>query len=100
MCKVGLTSRNLNCNQRRAVDWNDGPVLVLGGPGSGKTAVLTLRIARLLEEDGIQEGVELENEHDRPCALLAWLQEGNGLGGRHLGSFPSGQESRLIPANP
>lgn len=39
----------LNENQLKAAQWGDGPLLVLAGPGSGKTRVLTYRIARLIE---------------------------------------------------
>lgn len=41
---------HLNDNQQQAVAWGQGPALVLAGPGSGKTAVLTLRTVRLLRE--------------------------------------------------
>ncbi len=41
---------SLNPNQLQAVLWDDGPMLVLAGPGSGKTKVLTVRAARLLKE--------------------------------------------------
>jgi DNA helicase-2/ATP-dependent DNA helicase PcrA len=38
----------LNSRQREAVDAIDGPVMVIAGPGTGKTKILTLRIANIL----------------------------------------------------
>jgi DNA helicase-2/ATP-dependent DNA helicase PcrA len=40
----------LNKAQKQAVDTIDGPVMVIAGPGTGKTSILTLRIANILKQ--------------------------------------------------
>ena len=108
LCKVRLTSCDLNPNQRRAVDWNDGPLLVLAGPGSGKTVVLTLRVVRLLEEDdnasalaltfSNKAAAEMRDRVDRRlgkhsdrallCTFHAFAADILGQHGSHLGIRP------------
>ena len=42
--------------QRQAICHRDGPMLVLAGPGSGKTTVITRRVRSLVEEAGVEPG--------------------------------------------
>ena len=47
----------LNSEQKQAVSCVDGPVLIVAGAGSGKTRVLTSRIAYILEQGGEPERI-------------------------------------------
>ena len=71
--------------QRQAVDWGDGALLVLAGPGSGKTQVLTCRIARLLDAS--------REENFRVLALTFTNKAANEMKGR-VAAFVPGLEER------
>lgn len=51
--------KKLNKEQKTAVDTIDGPVMVVAGPGTGKTQILTLRIANILRMTDVGAGAIL-----------------------------------------
>ncbi|MBL8088965.1 MAG: UvrD-helicase domain-containing protein [Anaerolineales bacterium] len=84
----------LNPQQKNAVTANDGPVLVVAGPGSGKTRVLTQRIAYLIANQGVRPwqilAVTFTNKAAKEMAerVKALLNE-QAIEGMMLGTFHS-----------
>jgi superfamily I DNA/RNA helicase len=98
----------LNDSQAAAVAHDDGPLLVLAGAGSGKTRVITHRIARLVTERRVppdrilavsftNKAAEEMSERmaaliGRPAAKKLWLSTFHSFGVRFLGE----EATRLI----
>ena len=73
--------------QKEAAGREQGPLLVLAGPGSGKTRVLTCRIARILDSS--------RDKNFRILALTFTNKAADEMRGR-LSNFVPGQEGRLF----
>ncbi len=83
----------LNEQQRAAVTAGPGPVIVYAGPGSGKTRVLTHRLAWLAREQGVYPGaimaVTFTNRAAGEMRLRAEALLGGRLRGARVGTFHS-----------
>src|SRR4029078_10951782 len=83
----------LNEPQRRAVTHGEGAVLILAGPGSGKTRVITHRIAHLVIEHRVPPwrvlAVTFTNKAAREMRERAGRLLGEDAGSLHMGTFHS-----------
>ena len=73
--------------QREAAEWDEDPLLLLAGPGSGKTRVLTCRIARILDSS--------RDKNFRILGLTFTNKAADEMRGR-VAAFVPGQEGRLF----
>jgi DNA helicase-2/ATP-dependent DNA helicase PcrA len=87
-----INLKSLNSEQRKAVEYNNGPLMIVAGAGSGKTRVLTYKVAYLIENGCDPESIlaltftnKAANEMKNRIKELA----GNKAGHIWMGTFHS-----------
>ena len=94
--RVGLTA-----DQRRIVEWGDGPVVVIAGAGTGKTRVIVERVRWLLETKpdllpGAPPGPDLQRQGRKRSCRTDWTRRS----GRGPCPDDGQQLPQLLPAGP
>jgi DNA helicase-2/ATP-dependent DNA helicase PcrA len=112
--KFAAAYAQLNREQRRAVDTIEGPVMVIAGPGTGKTQILTLRIANILRttdtppesilaltftESGAKAMRERLRQFIGVTAYRVPIYTFHGLAGQLIAQYPDAYE-RIIGGRP
>jgi ATP-dependent DNA helicase Rep len=95
--KLNTMSAGLNAAQSEAVRYLDGPCLVLAGAGSGKTRVITQKIAHLIEGRGFEPKHIAALTFTNKAALEMRERTAKLLEGKTLTT--PGKEGRKIPVN-
>lgn len=85
--ELEIAWQKLSPVQRKAAEWGEGALLVLAGPGSGKTRVLTSRIAKILDTS--------QDKNFRVLGLTFTNKAADEMRLR-VANFVPGQESRLF----
>ncbi|MBX4952745.1 ATP-dependent helicase [Rhizobium binae] len=85
---LSVALSELTESQAVAVNWRDGPMFVLAGPGSGKTRVLTTRVAKLL--------ADTPDRSFRVLALTFTNKAADEMSGRVIALVPDQERRALI----